>query len=225
MSGNGIGRRAFMDRVMALGAAVGLGSLGGAATARAAGTTGAAGTAAEPDESWLRRLTGRHKQLFDAPHVDGGRALVHIRNYMNAYRDDYALRDADVSALLILYAGTVPLAFRDEAWAAFELGKKAEVDDGDAPSKRNLFRSPAAGYMVPPDAGLDALMRRGVVVVLCNNSLNRWVREISAAGHGSVEDVRRRMDGWLIPGITMVPAAVMAVNRAQEGGCTYFYSG
>ena len=219
MSGNGIGRRAFMDRVMALGAAVGLGSLGGATPARAAGI------AAEPDESWLRRLTGRHKQLFDAPNVDGGRGLVHIRNYMNAYRDAYALRDADVSALLILYAGTVPLAFTDEAWAAFELGKMIEINDGDAPSKRNLFRSPAAGFMIPADAGLDPLMQRGVVVVLCNNSFNRWVRDISAAGHGSVEDVRRRMQGWLIPGITMVPAAVMAVNRAQEGGCTYFYSG
>ncbi|HEX8907339.1 MAG TPA: hypothetical protein VF771_20975 [Longimicrobiaceae bacterium] len=214
----GIGRRAFMDRVMALGAAVGLGGL-----VRADQAQGEA--AAPPDESWIQRLTGRHKQLFDAPQLEGGRSLVHIRNYLNAYRDAYGLRDADVSALLILYSRTVPLAFTDEAWAAYDLGKMAEIDDGGQPSRRNLFRAPAAGFMVPPDAGIDALMRRGVVVVLCNNSFGRWVRDISAAGHGTPEEVRAKMLGWLIPGITLVPAAVLAVNRAQEAGCTYFYSG
>jgi len=219
MSGNGIGRRAFMDRVMALGAAVGLGTLAPAREARAATTS------LDPDESWLRRLNGRHKQLFDAPKLDGGRALIHIRNFMNAYRDAYGLRDADVSPLLILYAQTVPLAFADEAWAAFDLGKMAEIDDGDAPARRNPYRAPAAGAPIPPDAGLGALMQRGVVVVLCNNSFGKWTRDISAAGHGTPEEVRAKMLGWLIPGITLVPAAVMAVNRAQEAGCTYYYSG
>jgi hypothetical protein len=219
MSGNGIGRRAFMDRVIALGAAVGLGTLGTAAEARGATSV------VDPDESWLRRLNGRHKQLFDAPKVDGGRALVHIRNFMNAYRDAYGLRDADVSPLLILYAETVPLAFSDEAWAEFELGKLADVEDGAAPARRNLYRAPAGGFSIPRDAGLDALMQRGVVVVLCNNSFGKWTRDVAAAGHGTPDEVRAKMLGWLIPGITLVPAAVMAVNRAQEAGCTYFYSG
>lgn len=216
--GNGIGRRAFMDRVMALGAAMGLGSMVPATSAHAS-------TALPPDESWIRRLTGRHKQLFDTPQVDGGRALIHIRNYMNAYRDAYGLRDAEVSALLILYSQSVPLAFADAAWAEYGLGEMARIGDGGQPARRNLFRAPDAGFLIPPDAGIDALMQRGVVVVLCNNSFNKWVRDISAAGHGSVDEVRAKMLGWLIPGITLVPAAVLAVNRAQEAGCTYFYSG
>ena len=214
----GIGRRAFMDRVMALGAAVGLGGLARAEPAHAA-------AAPPPDESWIARLRGRHKQLFDAPNVDGGRALVHIRNYLNAYRDAYGLRDADVSALLVVYAQTVPWAFGDEAWAAYGLGKMADLEEGGQPARRNVFRNPGAGGMVPADAGIDALMRRGLVVVLCNNSFSRWVRDISSAGHGTPDEVRARMLGWLIPGVTLVPAAVLAVNRAQESGCTYFYSG
>jgi hypothetical protein len=217
-NGSGIGRRAFMDRVLALGAAMGLGGIVNPGGAHAA-------TARVPDESWIQRLNGRHKQLFDFPAVDGGRALIHIRNYYNAYRDAYGLRDAEVSALLIVYAGTVPLAFRDEAWAEYDLGKMANIEDGAQPSRRNLFRAPQAGAMIPPDAGLDALMQRGLVVVLCNNSFSKWVRDLSAAGHGSVDEVRGKMMGWLIPGITLVPAAVLAVNRAQESGCTYFYSG
>jgi len=214
----GIGRRAFMDRVMALGAAMGLGSL-----ARPGDTH--ASTVQPPDESWIRRLNGRHKQLFDAPQVDGGRALMHIRNYLNAYRDAYGLRDQEVSALLILYSQTVPLAFTDAAWAEYGLGRMAGISDGAEPSRRNLFRTPDAGFMIPRDAGIDALMQRGLVVVLCNNSFGKWVRDISAAGHGSADEVRAKMLGWLIPGITLVPAAVLAVNRAQEAGCTYFYSG
>ncbi|HEX9937877.1 MAG TPA: hypothetical protein VGB15_12175 [Longimicrobium sp.] len=216
---NGIGRRAFMDRVMALGAALGVGGLAGAGEARAATLR------ADPDEAWLRRLNGRHKQLFDAPRVNDGRALIHIRNYMNAYRDAYGLRDAEISSLLVLYAQTVPLAFSDEAWAAYDLGKRADVQDGEAPARTNLYRSPAAGFVIPNDSGVDALMRRGVVVVLCNNSFGRWVREISGAGHGTPDEVRAKMMGWLIPGITLVPAAVTAINRAQEAGCTYLYAG
>jgi hypothetical protein len=215
----GIGRRAFMDRVMALGAAMGVGGLAGA------GRASATPVQAPPDEAWLRRLTGRHKQLFDAPRVDGGRALIHIRNFMNAYRDAYGLRDSDVSPLLILYSQTVPLAFADAAWAEYDLGKMAEIQDGSAPARRNVYRAPAAGFSIPPDAGLDALMQRGTVVVLCNNSFNKWTRDIAAGGHGTADEVRTKMLGWLIPGITLVPAAVMAVNRAQEAGCTYFYSG
>jgi hypothetical protein len=215
----GIGRRAFVDRVMALGAAMGLGGIAGA------GRASAASLHAPPDEAWLRRLTGRHKQLFDAPQVDGGRALIHIRNFMNAYRDAYGLRDADVSPLLILYSQTVPLAFGDEAWAEYDLGKMADIRDGAEPARRNPYRTPAAGFSIPRDAGLDALMQRGTVVVLCNNSFGKWTRDIAAAGHGTADEVRAKMLGWLIPGITLVPAAVMAVNRAQEAGCTYFYSG
>lgn len=216
---NGIGRRVFMDRVMALGAALGVGGLARAGDAHASTLR------IDPDETWLRRLNGRHKQLFDAPRVNDGRALIHIRNYMNAYRDAYELRDAEISALLVLYAQTVPLAFRDEAWAAYDLGKMADVQDGDAPARTNLYRNPAAGFMLPRDSGMDALMQRGVVVVLCNNSFGRWVRDISAAGHGSPDEVRAKMMGWLIPGITLVPAAVTAINRAQEAGCTYLYAG
>jgi intracellular sulfur oxidation DsrE/DsrF family protein len=214
-----IGRRAFMDRVMALGAAMGLGGLVRAGEAQA-------DTAAPPDESWIARLNGgRHKQLFDMPQLGGARALVQIRNYLNAYRDAYGLRDAEVKALLVVYARTVPLAFGDEAWAAYDLGKMGDIKDGEAFARRNLFRNPGADAPVPPDAGLDALMRRGVVVVLCNNSFGRWVHDISSAGHGSADEVRAKMLGWLIPGVTIVPAAVLAVNRAQEAGCTYFYTG
>lgn len=215
----GIGRRAFMDRVMALGAALGVGGLAGAGEARASTLR------PDPDEAWLHRLNGRHKQLFDTPRVSDGRALIHIRNYMNAYRDAYGLRDAEISSLLILYAQAVPLAFGDEAWAAYDLGKRADVQDGDEPVRRNLYRNPAAGFVIPPDSGVDALMQRGVVVVLCNNSFGRWVREISGAGHGSPDEVRAKMLGSLIPGITLVPAAVTAINRAQEAGCTYLYAG
>jgi intracellular sulfur oxidation DsrE/DsrF family protein len=216
---SGIGRRVFLDRALALGAAMGLGSLARAEQASAAPRHG------PPDEAWLRRLNGRHKQLFDAPRVDGGRALAHVRNYLNAYRDAYGLRDAQVSALLILYAGTVPLAFTDEAWAAYDLGKMAEIDDGAGRARRNVFRAPAEGSSIPRDAGLDALMQRGVVVVLCNNSFGRWTRDIAAAGHGTADEVRAKLLGWLLPGITLVPAAVLAVNRAQEAGCTYFFCG
>ena len=37
--------------------------------------------------SWLSRLTGRHKQVYDIAELGDGAGLRTIRNYLNAYRD------------------------------------------------------------------------------------------------------------------------------------------
>ena len=39
------------------------------------------------------------------------------------------------------------------------------------------------------------------------------------------DDVKKEWVAALIPGIQIVPSGVLAVNRAQEHGCTYCYAG
>jgi intracellular sulfur oxidation DsrE/DsrF family protein len=38
-------------------------------------------------------------------------------------------------------------------------------------------------------------------------------------------DVKKDWVSGILPGIQIVPSGVLAVNRAQEHGCTYCYAG
>src|SRR5688572_25903998 len=42
-----------------------------------------------PDDKWLDGLTGKYKQVFDMPNPSAGLGLVHIRNYLKAWKDNY----------------------------------------------------------------------------------------------------------------------------------------
>ncbi|MGE0441195.1 MAG: hypothetical protein AB7S39_11975, partial [Gemmatimonadales bacterium] len=64
---------------------------GGALLAAVGATTSAlearsreAALTAEND-AWLDKLTGKHRQLFDAPAPNGGIPLVHMLNYYDTY--------------------------------------------------------------------------------------------------------------------------------------------
>ena len=56
----------------------------------------------------------------------------------------------------------------------------------------------------------------------------RSIRRLSgdlAGPNGSADEVRTELLGNLLPGVTAVPAAIVATNRAQEAGLTYVYIG
>jgi len=41
-----------------------------------------------PDEAWLDGLKGKYKQVFDMPNPNAGLGLIHIRNYLKAWKDN-----------------------------------------------------------------------------------------------------------------------------------------
>lgn len=218
-------RRGFLSRVSA--AVAGL-----VATAVAPGTGSAQGgsprtPAAPGQESWLDRLDGQHGQIFDAPSLAGGKALQQVRNFLDAYRDAYGLGSDRIDAVVGAHGSAVPLVFQDRVWERFALGERFEVKDPrtGAGAQRNLFARREDGGAVPPDASLEALQERGVIFLLCNNSLKRLTATLSQAGFGTQEAVRAELLEGLLPGVEVVPAMVVALNLAQEKGLSYVYSG
>lgn len=217
-------RRGFLVRATALGAALGL---SGYATAGSTQSVARRNPASAPDEGWLMRLNGAHRQVFDAPSLQNGKPLMQARNFLNAYREAYGLTDRDVSAAVVVHGMALPLVFDDATWEHFDLGAHFQITDPatKAPSKRNVFAHVRGGDPVPVDASIDALQERGVVFVLCNNTLKRVTGQIAQSRSLSAEPVREELLRGLLPGVTVVPAAVVALNRAQEHGLTYVYSG
>ena len=191
--------------------------------------------AAAADDAWLDTLKGKHRQIFDMPLPAGGLPMLHVRNFLNTYESAYSLRHPDVNAVAGLYYMTVPLALGDALWAKYKLGAAANVVDAttNAPAERNVFLMPRDGMTtlpvaggpvaLPNDTAMTELQKRGTLYIVCNNAMNFWAGRIASSTGQTAPAVRAEMDANLVPGVVVVPAMVIAFNRAQERGVTYMF--
>jgi intracellular sulfur oxidation DsrE/DsrF family protein len=186
----------------------------------AAPTLGSAhpGGGPAPDESWLQGLTGKHRQVFDVTAPDS-KGLGRVANFLDAYGEAYGLKDAEISAILVAHGGAVPVLLNDAFWARYELGKRnGQVDPStQAPAARNMWARGSG-------ASVARLQERGVRFVVCMRSIRRLSGELASAAMPA-DRVRAELLESLLPGVTPVPAAIVATNRAQESGLTYAYVG
>src|SRR5258708_16911031 len=74
--------------------------------------------AADPSfETWLNRITGKHKMIFDAPEVNGGMPVIWPRVWLNGNNENYATKDADNSAVVVLRSSAIPIPIQHALWA------------------------------------------------------------------------------------------------------------
>ena len=178
------------------------------------------------DEKWMDVLTGRYKQFFDAEEVRDATVFGVVRNLLNGYRDAYGTKDTEVSAVVGLHGVAASLAFKDSAWAKFRLGQQGSITDPATRMPALINIVVTASPALSADASIPALQGRGVVVALCNNSLNRITRTLEAGGYGKAEAMRAELLGeHLLPGVVLVPAMVVASNRLQMRGFGYWKLG
>jgi intracellular sulfur oxidation DsrE/DsrF family protein len=119
------------------------------------------------------------------------------------------------------------MAFTDDIWARYKLGEFAKSNDPatQAPATRNIFFHSRDGDLMLPGMSIDKMLARGTIFTVCNMALG-VLSGLTAKNAGVTPDVaRREWVAGLIPGMTLVPAGVLAVNRAQEKGCSYCFAG
>lgn len=174
-------------------------------------------------EAWLRALTGKHKQLFDSPSPAGGIMLVHIMNYYDTYNKAYNVPDKDINAIGTFYGGTTFFGLNDRMWAKYGLGEYLDVAGADGkPATANPWRSAPQilGMSIPP-ASIEALQRRGATFIVCNNALQIFAGLLAQSKGLDPQAVYEDMKANILPGVTLVPAMVIAVEKAQAAGFTY----
>ena len=222
-----------------------LGQMVGAAAA--AGVTFAATRAAAaeptPTDDWIKEVKGTHRCLFDFPQHKNGFPLLHILNYLNTYSAAYKTGAGQVGAVGTFYSAgkqaSIPLGFNDAMWAKYELGAYTGLKDADGkPYTRNVFHRPTPqdlhvlmaaidSPMIPalaeavPAIGIESLQKMGTKFILCNNALGIWCLELEARGKGKAADIDKDLRANLLPGVTIVPAMVIAIDKAQEAGIKY----
>jgi len=221
-----------------------VGQMFGAAAASSlaiSGTRAAAATSG-PDD-WISEVKGSHRCLFDFPQHRNAMPLLHILNYLNTYKTAYKTGAGQVGAVGTFYSAgsqaSIPLGFNDAIWAKYELGAYTGLKDADGkPYTRNVFNRPTPADLhllmhaidsptisaladAMPALGIENLQKMGTKFVLCANALGIWCLELEARGRGTAKNIEDELRANLLPGVTIVPAMVIAIERAQEAGIRY----
>lgn len=226
-------RRGFLGRMFGAAAAAGLSM---------SGTRAAAAQESGPDD-WIQEVKGTHRCLFDFPQHKNGMPLLHILNYLNTYSAAYKTGAGQVGAVGTFYSvgsqASISLAFSDAIWAKYGLGAYTGLKDADGkPYTRNVFNRPTPkdlhlllhaidAPMIPalapavPALGIESLQKMGTKFILCANALGIWCLELEARGKGNAQEIEKELRANLLPGVTIVPAMVIAIDKAQEAGIKY----
>lgn len=218
-------RRGFLTRLAGAAAAVGIGgTLPGPASAQPSQSS--------PQDAWLDKQTGAHRCLFDFPTHDAGLPLLHMFNYLNTYASAYGAKAGAVNAIGTFYfvgpTSSIPLAFNDAMWQKYKLGAYLKLDDpkSKAPSVRNMFNAPQAGDPVLfggafASASIPNLQKMGSTFLLCNNALGLFTGQMAQQSGGTADAVGAELRANLLPGVVIVPAIVIAIEKAQSKGIAY----
>jgi intracellular sulfur oxidation DsrE/DsrF family protein len=226
-------RRGFLGRLFGTAAAAGF-TLGGVRSASAQ-ESGA--------DDWIKEVKGTHRCLFDFPQHKNGAPLLHILNYLNTYNTAYKTTPGQAGAVGTFYSignqSSIALAFNDAMWTKYQLSEYLGLKDASGkPYTRNVFyrptpndlhlliqafgtpNIPALGEAIPA-LGIESLQKMGTKFLLCANALGAWELELEARGKGKAADIDKELRANLLPGVTIVPAMVIAIEKAQEAGIAY----
>jgi hypothetical protein len=227
---DGTSRRGFLGRVLGAAAAVSL-------------PAGSAVAQSSAPDAWIGEVKGTHRCLFDFPQHKGGAPLLHILNYLNTYKEAYKAAPGSVGAVGTFYSignqSSISLGFNDAMWAKYGLGEYLGLKDKAGKAyTRNVFFRPTgddagvliAAFQTPnipelagmvPGLGIESLQKMGTKFILCANALGAWCLELQARGKGKAGDIEKELRANVLPGVTIVPAMVIAIEKAQAAGIRY----
>lgn len=188
------------------------------------------------DMSWVDRITGSHRMVFDCPEIADGTVLHQAYTWMKDYHDVYDAADPDMSGVIVIRHAAIHMILNDRLWDELDLARTLASMEGPSatptpdpvtgePARRNPFiASSLKGgrySMAMEDSALDTLMGRGVIVLGCNLALRRPVAIVARKDGVDQATARAKVMANLLPGVIVMPSGIFAVTRAQEAGCHF----
>jgi intracellular sulfur oxidation DsrE/DsrF family protein len=171
-----------------------------------------------------------HRQLITATSYAEGAAVPHyLGNTLRAYADPagFAAGPDAMHCVAVLYGTSIAMVLDDAAWAAYPIGlAMAETPQkADAPVPANIARKNPLLADVH-----DLVATHGVSFFVCNNAFSGISAYLAHALDGKaptrerVVAVHDDLVSHFVPGASLVPAGVAAINAIQEARFTFLHS-
>ena len=222
-----IARRLFLSR-LGLGVGIAGATLAGSAPAAAQAATDAPWRPARhTQDDWYDKIPGVHRFVFDASTAEGlGLALQFASNFYMVNESGYNLKDSDLAVIIVVRHKGTSMAYNDAMWAKYgkQFSDQSEYTDPKTklPPTVNVFASNADG--APQQGKMDALIKKGVQFAVCGTSTRGIATRIAKANSVDVDAVIKELTANLVGNSRIVPAGILAVNRAQEHGYTFAHA-
>ena len=178
------------------------------------------------DLSWVNRLTGKHKAIFDVPEVESGYGVWRATIWANQYNQVLGIPHKELSSVVVLRHNGIVLAMQQAFWDKYGLGKAKNVLHPltQEPTDKNPALLSSTRNEVPAqmDAlALDQYVARGGIALACNLAFDDCVQLVKKHDNVADEEARTRAKAAMVPGVVLQPSGVFAALRAQEAGCAY----
>ena len=218
-----LARRSFVTR--------GLAALGLAGSATAAVEAAPAQSAAEgrwqgakhAEDEWYDKVPGIHRFVFDTISPDGFQSsLMFAGTYLDANKNKYGLQDSDNAIIIIARNRSTRFGYNDAMWAKY--GKQfAEAMNNLVDPKTK--EAPVVNIHATSGGALDRLIKRGARVAVCEVATRGAAGALARAIGGDTDALFKELSENLVTNGRLVPAGIVAVNRAQEHGYAVYAGG
>jgi intracellular sulfur oxidation DsrE/DsrF family protein len=183
------------------------------------------------EDNWLDEVPGTHRLFFDTTTPEGfGEAIFWANNYLNANKSGYGVEDNSLAIVICARHHSTAFAYSDAIWAKYG-APLAERDRFNDPKTTkapviNVYRVASYGNLLRNNGvTLDSILDRGVRLAVCRLATRARAGMIARQMGGTADEVFNELASHLVPNARIVPAGIVAVNRAQERGYTFASAG
>lgn len=177
------------------------------------------------DTTWVRRLTGTPKVVFDAPELEMGLGVVRTGLWIEQHKEAFKSDTAASGTALVIRHNAIPLIMNDAFWQEYGIAKSVDLRHPFTGKKLN--KNPGlltTNDDIPPFVAalmLDKLIGRGVPVLACNLAFDDMVALVARKHKLEQEAAYNKAKESIVPGVILQPSGVFAVVVAEDAGCHY----
>jgi intracellular sulfur oxidation DsrE/DsrF family protein len=220
-------RRSFLARLAAGVAAFGaVPALAAVGCAPAAAPAPPASPPGDELDTWLGTMKAPNRVIYDCVQAPGAPdGIVFARNFLKFSQEKLGTKDTDMNVIVSFRHYATPYGYADAMWAKYpQFAALLKVDDPKTrkPAARNIPLHDDVEDQV--GASLPALAARGVQFTVCG-AATEFIAKLLAGKSGDAKAIEAELGANLIPNARMVPAGVVAVQRAQKSGFAYTFAG
>jgi len=166
------------------------------------------------EDAWMGAIPGQHRFIFDTTTRDGmGSALRFASNYYTANANGYGLQNGDLAVIIVARHFSTPFAYNESVWTKYGGPLSSFIDRNSTPSTSNPYQRQVQG-----------LIDRGTHFAVCQVATRAAAGAIARDTGAPIDDIVKELSENLLANAHLVPAGIVAVNRAQERGYAFVYA-
>jgi hypothetical protein len=174
-------------------------------------------------DDWLEQIPGKHRLVFDTISPEGiALGLQFAGNFFDANKSGYGLTDNDVAIVLVVRHKSTTFGYNDAMWAKYGAKLSEQANNFVDPKTKEV---PAVNVYATANGRMEGLIKRGAHIGVCQMATRAIAGSLARATGGNNEEILKELAANLVPNGHLVPAGIVAVNRAQEHGYALSHAG